>query len=234
MERLEAVLQALNDVGLRAQRSYAPGIVPEVTAPLAVVALHSMEADALTLAVTLYCSPSLGGSLWEASALEALEALEALGASCRLEACGFDKELGLLSGRLLAAWSEAPMVESPEAISTEVSVDGAALPCLTGFSAEQTLELAPVGQVGAGTVFRRVEEALWTLTVEELLPVEAVPVENGSGSFTLTVTRPGGVEVFADCRWISTTRRETPQGVKQVRMARSWAERSIQNAEAGV
>ncbi len=231
MHRITEAIAALEAAGLPARRRYEPGAFPEVAAPVAAVGLHEARPGELTLEVTLYCPPCLGGSGWETAADLAAQALTGLGAVCCLGPCGFDRDSQLLSGRLLATWEAAAAEPQPgtEAVglSCQVAIDGAVLAHLTDFSAKQTVKLVPVEAMGAGTLFHRAEERVWTLTIQELLPPEEAPEENGIGSFTLTVERSGNVETFASCRWVSTQRTETPAGVSQVRIAKTWTERSI-------
>ncbi len=224
-ERIEQCISALAQAGIPTRRGYPGDPVPPVTEPTAAVCVQQQRRGSLTLALNLYCPPALGGSAWEAAAAQAAAALEALGAACTINGCGFHRESGLLSGLLLVSWGEA--AAETGTIDCQIFVDGTILPHLTAFSAKQAVDLQPVQAMGEGIVGYRQEQRVWTLTVEELLPGSSLPVENGIGGFTLAVQRSGGRETFPDCRWVSTQRQEVGGGVRQVRIAKTWAERSI-------
>ncbi len=245
LTRITQAIEALEQAGLRAGRGFPGGGKPALTAPAVAVGIHRCEGESVTLAVMVFVTPEMGGSLCEDTALEAAAVLEGLGAACIQEACSYDRTTGLLSVRVLAAWGpeavagEAGGTEGSDqaaesgteaALACMVTVGGTALSYLTAAKAEFTVKLYPVGAAGAGVgaVCRYTE--YWDITVEELLPLSSVPAQLSTGTFTVQLTRSGGTECYVNCQWIRVLRQDTPQGIRQLRVARSYEERTVISA----
>ncbi len=220
--RIQQVIDSLQAISIPAVRGFAASLQPELARPAAAVSVHRATETESVLAVTVYCPPQLGGSVCENTALSAAQALRTLGAQCTQEACGYDSSSGFFSIRLLASWEQT-------ALPYQVSVGGSVLSHLTGLHTEKKATLHPVGEVGAGMIGMRWEEKCWDITVEELLPGAESIVDVGIETFQLEIIRAGGKEQFPTCRWVSVRREDTPQGIKQVRIARTWEDRRIVN-----
>ncbi len=226
-EKIQAVLQALQDGGIPAQRSFPGRRQPQVDGPVAAVYLQAMDPDTVSLGVQVFCPPESGGSLCEDTAVQAMETLNTLGARCKLGACRYDRTAGLFSLEICAEW---PLTAGESGGSDcSVSINGSPLPYVTGFSCKESADLQQIQAIGEGTVEVRRENVHRILTVEELLPGDLAPAEPESFNFTLTVTRSGGTETYTLCYWESILRQETPQGIRQLRVARSWGERRFGN-----
>ncbi len=135
-----------------------------------------------------------------------------------------------LMDRLLTRLRKGKLLKLPYT----VTVNGAALPYVTRLTAKQTQELAAVESLGIGTVQIRQEKLCWDVTVEELLPVGQQPDPVGVGTFILQVRRQQGYEQYIGCRWISAQCKETPWGLQQIRVARTWEEREVNDGLSGV
>ncbi len=228
LTRITQAVQALNDAGLSAGRSFPAAGKAVLSAPAITVGIYRCAGESVTLAVSVFATPEMGGSLCEDRALEAVAVLEGLGASCTQEACSYDRTSGLLSVRILAAWEPEDVDQSEEeAIACTVTVSGVALPYLTGVKAQHTVELYPVNAVGEGAAVLRREVKYWDVTVEEFLPLSKAPASISTGVFALKIVRSTGTERYASCRWIHVLREDTPQGIRQVRVGRSYEEREI-------
>ncbi len=215
-------MDSLQAISIPAVRGFAPSLQPELSQPAAAVSIQQATETEQILAITVYSPIQLGGSICENAALSAAQALRQLGAQCTQDACSYDRSSGLFAIRLLARWGHT-------ALPYQVSVDGSVLPHITGLHAEKKAVLSPVGEVGEGMIGIRWEEKYWDITVEELLP-GAEPVQDVDiQRFQLEIIRTGSQEQFPGCRWISVRRQDTPQGIKQVRIARTWESRRIVN-----
>ncbi len=228
--RVEQALQALEDAGLRAGRGYPGGKMSALTGPVAALWLHKVTGDGATVAVEVFAPAVTGGAACEDEALKAMAALKAAGAVCELSACAYDKSARCYCVRILAGWyvTGSPGGDSSSSghLSCAVAVNGEPLPYLTGFTAKRVQKLEPLMDLCAGVGQVRTEAGYWELQMEELLPQGAAMPQQELYDFTVTVSRADGTETYTGCRISSMQRQEMPNGVKQVRIARTWAERS--------
>ncbi len=236
LTKINQAISALTGAGLRADRGFPGEKKPALTAPAVTVGIHRCTGESVILAATVFVAPEQGGSLCEDTAQQVVGVLEGLGALCTQEACQYDRTWGLLSVKVLAAWEQASgnsgggsSGSGTAALGCTVTADGQTLSYVTGVKAEHKADLHPIGAVGVGTVVTRWEVTYWDITVEELLPLSQRPEEIGIQDFDLYIRRAGGTEKYTTCSWISVRREDTPQGVKQVRVARTWEEREITN-----
>ncbi len=221
---IQSAMEALEAMGLPAVRGYPGTWQPELTAPAAAVCLHEQDAKHLTLEVTVFAPPDLGGGFCEDQAMAAVTALEELGAQCLQKQCRFEKSFGLLQVPILATWEETASVPRKQ---VRVVVNGRILPYLTEVSSRYAANLASMQSVGEGTQGVRWEESAWEITVEQLIPASQVPEVLDYGVFTLILSRPGGTETYTQCRWVHVSRTDESQGIRQVRVARSMDERQV-------
>ncbi len=234
MQKLLQVAEALEAINIPTVRSYTLQALPELHAPIAAVGVHRVTAREAVVAVTIYASPEAGGGLCETAAYSAFAALEQLGAVSSLGPCQYDKATGLLAMELLASWTEpeqeAPQEPQPEQTLYSVLVEEEVLPYVTALKAQKITSLCPIGEIGEGMRELRWEDTHWDITVEELLPPEAPIADTDFDMFTLKILRPSGTEEYPICRWVSVLRKETKQGIQQVRIARTWETRRDSHA----
>ncbi len=224
-EKIRIVREAFNRVHLPSQRGFPAGIQPELTAPMGVVQVHHMDKDTVTLSATVYSPTELGASVCEDAAVGICQNLEENDATIEQESCRYDSTAGLLSLRILATWQF--IAQEPTDIPCTVLVEEEPLPYLTGVFARQTVEYSPVEAIGEGTYSLRREKMAWEVTVEELLPRGCTPPEAELTAFALDIRREDGRERYPQCHWVSVQRQDTPQGVRQVRIAHTEAQREV-------
>ncbi len=242
LEKIGAALSALRGAGISAQRRFSGELQPEIREPLAAVGLHKQTAVETVLTVEVFGPLALGGAACEDTAMRAAQVLTDLGAECTQEGCRFERSAGLFAVQVLANWKKEEAVpelpEEPEvtpepepeieALGCSITIDGVAQPYITGFAAVQNARMQPVKAIEAGIVELRREDVCWVLTLEELLPLEVMPEEPKTFDFILRVRRSSGTEVYRYCYWEKVSRKDTPQGLRQVRIARSYAERQVE------
>ena len=212
-QRITQVIDALQAVGIRADRGYPNKGMPYPDAPVVAVNLQEQTAEKLLLAVQVYCTVEVGGIVCEDLSLDIVPILEELGAACTVENCGFSGKSGLFSIRILAAWD---ITEEPVAAFT-VQAGASMLPFVTAVSARRAVDMTQDGTEDDG----------WYITVTELLPLGNQPEADSEESFTLTVSRLGGTESYPECTWAELYYEPTAQGVIRRRIARSRGARSI-------
>ena len=220
LQRINEVIEALQSAGIRADRGYPNTGMPYPSAPVVAVNLHSQSAEEVALAVTVYCSVADSGILCEDKALEVAAVLEGIGAVCQVGSCSFSGKTGLFSATVLTKWveeteeeEEAPATQ-PAEVPPTVLFNDEALPYATGFSAQRSAEVSSVGAA----------DGVWTVTVEELIPLESVTFGAPTEKFSLAVQRDSMTETYSNCYLETLLRRETSQGLYQKRVAKTWSE----------
>ena len=184
-QRITAVIEALQSLGIRADRGYPNKGMPYPDAPVVAVSLQEQTADKLILAVQVYCTVEFGGIVCEDLSMDIVPILEGQGAVCTVENCGFSGKSGLFSVRILARWDTA---KKPE-LGFTVQAGTQMLPYVTALSARRAVDRTQEGAEDHG----------WFITVTELLPFSVQPEADLDESFTLTVSRLGGTESYPQC-----------------------------------
>jgi hypothetical protein len=211
------VIDALQAMGIRADRGYPGKGMPYPDAPVVAVSLQEQTADKTILAVHVYCTVEFGGTVCEDLAMDIAGILENLDGKCTVEDCSFSGKSGLFSIRILAVWDTRP---EPD-IAFTVQVGAQMLPFVTAFSARRDRELT---QVAAETV---TDDKGWKITVTELLPLANKPEPDSAESFDLILSCRGGTEQYSDCRWSELYYEPTADGMLRRRVARCWGERAV-------
>ncbi len=220
LQRINETVEALQRAGFRADRGYPNTGMPYPSTPVVSVNLSCVTAREVALEVTVYSSVAYGGIVCEDKALEVAAVLEGIGAACEVGKCGFSGKTGLFSLSILAQWveEEEEEQETPSAKPVEVPptvlFNDDVLPYATGFSAQRTAEVSSVGAA----------DGIWTVTVEELIPLKYVTFGAPTSSFSLAVKREGMEEKYSNCMLETLLRRETSQGLYQKRVAKTWNE----------
>ena len=106
-KRITQVIDALQALGIRADRGYPGTGMPYPDAPVVAVSLQEQTRERFTLAVRIYCTAPQGGIFCEDRAMDMVPVLENLGADCTVGACGFDGKSGLFSVCVQARWNTA-------------------------------------------------------------------------------------------------------------------------------
>lgn len=217
-ERITAVIDALQALGIRADRGYPGKGMPYPDAPVVAVSLQEQTAEKLTLAVRVYCTVEFGGIVCEDLSMDIVPILEGQGAACTVETCSFDGKSGLFSIPIYATWVTVPAAET----AFTVQVGDRMLPYVTAVAARRDVEKT----MGENAAVITTDDG-WYITVTELLPLTSAPEADAADSFTLIVSRRGGTENYAECQWSEVYHEPTAAGVIRRRVARCWGQRSI-------
>lgn len=220
VEKIDLVVSALSDGGIRARRGYPTEKFFFPDRPVAAVNLHSADGDAVVVAAEIYAQKAAD---CENAAGKAMELLRAQGAGCSAAQCQFQRMMGLYSQRVLARWEPEAVAATP---GFKLYRNGGWMPYVTGFSAVSTAQLHRfTADDGSVSILR--QTPVWEVTVEELIPLNVEPEAETAATFTLEINREGGGEIFPLCQWETIKRTETPEGVLQVRHAKSWESRVV-------
>lgn len=204
------VIDALKTADIRADEAYPGRRIPALTGPVAAVRLGKLDRSVRTTSVeVVVMSPaSGGGSLCENTALRAVETLQDMGGTCVKDVCKFDEmadvfyigiEAEFFGTAMENKWSPGP-----------------------GYSiviGQQPMEhvVSFVAQRATDEEVTELANAVWTFTMEELLPPGSAEPSDPAEPFNLAVTRALGDEVFTGCKFTSQTREDTIRGVTQIR-----------------
>ena len=211
------VIDALQALGIRADRGYPGKGMPYPDTPVVAVTLQEQTADCLVLAITVYCTAEFSGTVCEDLSMDIADIVEGLGAGCTVENCGFSGKSGLFSLRILARWDTTPAQEP----AFTVQAGDKMLPFATEVTARW--DLAYSLKEGNLTT----QDNGWFITVTELLPLANAPELDSDYSFTLVISRKGGVESYTGCRWREILYQPTQSGLLRRRVARCWGDRAI-------
>lgn len=207
------VTAALLKAGLRAARAYPGERMPHIQRPVVAVALQKDTADCRILAVTVLCPESMGGGRCEEEAVRVAEILRGMGYRCTQEHCQYDGKGDRFSVRILAEWTE-----SPADLPFSVSMGTGDMPYVVSFTAEHKVDMQPLGAMGkTEPVGFLGKEQPWTFILEEKIPRDAAENAEPAEPFEMVVRRGTVGEIFSGCRWISHYRKDTQDGLYQVR-----------------
>ena len=204
------VIAALQAVSIRADEAYPGGRIPALTGPVAAVRLGKMDRSVRTTVVQIVImSPAAGGgSLCETTALRAIEAVQAMGGTCSKDVCKFDEmadvfyidiETEFFGTAMEDKWSAGP--------GYSVTINQQPMEYAVRFSSQRK-----VTEEGTSLA-----NAVWTFTLEELLPPGSSEPSDPVEPFALQVVRSMVDEVFTGCRFTEQHREDTIRGVTQIR-----------------
>ncbi len=211
LDIITRVIDGLNQAGLPAQAAFPGGPMSAVTEARAAVSLEKLEhtARSATVLVTVLSPAAIGGSACETAALTAGQVMEGLGGICQQEACRFQGYADAYYVRVLGTF-HAGQVSNDWASTSgfSVKIGDVALPNAVAFKAQQAVDDV------TGTPL---STAVWSFRIQEEYGRGQVPPPLPDGTFTITVTRSGGREVYRDCVWTSGALEDTPTGLRWVR-----------------
>ena len=207
------VIGKLQERGYRTARAFPGKRMPHIQKPAVAVALQKEASDTQILAVTVLYPEIMGGGACEDDARLVAQILREMGYDCVQEHCQYDGKSDRFSVRVLATWADAQA-----AAPYSVSIDGVLMKYAIEFSAEQKVEVLPIGAMGQTVpVGMVVAPQLWSITLEELIPRDTeVPAEPAE-PFAMVVRRGTIGEYYQNCYWTGCSRRDTQLGLRLVR-----------------
>ena len=217
MERIYMTVQTLRAAGIMAMRGYPKGKLPAFEGIAASVTLGGSDQRQTRLEVNVF---GHDGQLCETAAQQVAQVLRDQAACCSVGSCTFDGPSELFAVKVAAVWREG--------LHDQVQVDGTALPYATDISAVQTRQVKQEKDTQTGAVEVVNEETVWTVAIQEWLPFGQTPEVDQTGAFDLKILRQNATEVYPDCCWLSITLEEGDGGVIRKRIARTWAQRVIE------
>lgn len=218
---LELVLRRLREANFTADIAYPGQKFPQIADTVATVHIEKVDRAQLTVTieVNIICPGSMGGTVCEVEALRATEILRLAGAVCVQSGCSYDGVSQVYVVPVLATFTgsteEDDCTLGP---GFEVYIDEVRQPFATRFYEEETSGIqaeyvtgqsAPAG-ISPG-------QRLWTIQLEELIPVGAPEAEEITTVFELKVVSTLKTEMYYYCRWTSIQREFTREGLRRVR-----------------
>lgn len=218
---LELVLRRLREANFTADIAYPGQKFPQIADTVATVHIEKVDRAQLTVTieVNIICPGSMGGTVCEVEALRATEILRLAGAVCVQSGCSYDGVSQVYVVPVLATFTgsteEDDCTLGP---GFQVYIDEVRQPFATRFYEEETSGIqaeyvtgqsAPAG-ISPG-------QRLWTIQLEELIPVGAPEAEEITPVFELKVVSTLKTEMYYYCRWTSIQREFTREGLRRVR-----------------
>ena len=218
---LELVLRELRQSQFQADIAFPGQKYPVLTEPVAAVHLEKVDRASLsvTVEVNIICPANLGGTVCELEALRATEVLRWAGAECIQNGCSYDGLAQVYQVSVLATFTG--ITEADDCTigpGFTVHINDLRVLNAVAFTAEQTQkqqvryamgENDPVG-ISPGS-------KLWTIRLEERIPVGTPEVGQTTELFELRLTTPIQKEYFYHCRWESEKREHTRNGLHRIR-----------------
>ena len=218
---LELVLRRLREANFHADIAYPGQKYPQITDTVATVHIEKVDRAGLTVTieVNIICPGSMGGTVCEVEALRATEILRLAGAVCVQNGCSYDGVAQVYVVPVLATFTGSTEEDDCKlGPGFQVYIDEVRHPFVTRFFEEETsgiqaeyvtAQSAPAG-ISQG-------KRLWTIELEELIPVGAPEEEEITQIFVLKVESTLKTEVYAYCCWTSIQREFTREGLHRVR-----------------
>ena len=219
-QRINQAKKALTRAGFSNARGYPATEADTSRKCYAVVSIHAVTRQYITLSIEMFANCKQGGAACEDAAWAASQEQEQDMAACTIGEISFDGQTGMVTIRILAQWPRNPgctvMIGSEE-VSTLVSCDAVRTATMERFTDPESGE---IHQVAGGR--------LWSITVTDLWPLQNKMPQECTDAFLLQITRPGGAETYADCMWTKISLEQTPVGIIRTRVAQTRQERSIE------
>lgn len=217
---VEAVVSALCNAGIRADRAYPGQSMPTPEGIVAAVSLKLCDrAQKLECVQVSVLGPAgLGGSECEKVGAAVCDVLQAMGANCVQNACRFQSSTGLFC------------VEVQGSFLTEQPTEPDAEPVVYSFSA--TVAGRKLENLVSATAYRMWDEesgailGTWIVQmVEQITGTEDTSAE--VEPFEIRLTRNNQTDVFTECTWSSWRRVLDSSGLKQTRSAVAQSRRIV-------
>ena len=200
---LSQVLQTLKDGGFRVDHAWPGQKMPAIIDTVAAVSLckADLQAQTVTVQVTILCPAEMGGSACEEAALNAAQILQKLSGCVTVSSCEFDGRTGLFSVPVTVSFVPEEEEEAQPIISCTLGL--AKLWHVVSFTTQREVEVL-VPEIEDAAWHFRLEEFFPTGTDEEAWPEEPFYVVNGK-------------EILLNCTWTSHKRVREPDGIRQIR-----------------
>ena len=209
---VEAVVTALREAGLRADKAWPGQKMPAIESVAAAVNLQLADrAEKLErVKVSVLAPAGMGGVCCEAAGKQVCDVLQEMGANCVQNACEFQSNTGLFCVEVLGSF----LTEQPTQPDTE--------PVVYTFSA--MVAGKTVDDLVSATAYRMWNEETgtvldtWTVQlVEQITGLEDAALTEEP--FEIRLTRNDQTDIYSGCRWSSWRRVLDSSGLKQTRSA---------------
>jgi len=205
------VTEALETAGLRAFEAY-PG--ERAATDGIAVRLDAMDTGENTVSVVLdvLVPVAAGGAGCRSMAIRSLDVLRQLGAKGSLEDGGYRSDCDCLCTVVRGIFQGQENGDGFTAytalrkLTFSVAVAGVDLGQPVSFSAGREVDESVL----------ELQNAVWHFRLEELLPLDTAEKAMPAGSFTMTVSRDGGVETYQGCTLTSQERTLSEKGLRRI------------------
>ena len=218
---LDLVLRRLKEAGFAADAAYPGQKFPKITEPVAAVHIEKVDRDSqqVTLEVNVVAPAVLGGTECEVVALRVTETLRWMGALCVQNGCKYDGVAQVYVVPVLATFTAVTEADKcTVGPGFRVLINEQELKYATSFREQRSwgpqaeyavCQSEPVG-ISEGS-------RSWEIRLEERIPAGSTEVTEGTFLFELKLERADQTEVYYGCRWTSSSREFTREGIRRIR-----------------
>ena len=217
--RVETVMAALKAEGVPVQRGYSGRRIASVLYPKATIRLQRYTEQEETVAVDIFAPVDQGAVACETLALQVRQILRRSMAEVTIGACQYDKQVELFTMQVLGTWSIGP--------ECVVMIGEEQVQRLLACRAEQENATLPYVDSDSGETVTSVVRREWTITIQDIWPLEEAMDGERMDTFCIVIQRLGGVESYSDCRWTQVRLEETGRGILRTRVAQTYHQRVI-------
>ena len=219
IDRIEAVIAALQAQNIPAQRGYSGRVIAAVYAPKTAVRLYRCTEGEETVAVDIFGPTAQGAAACEALAAQVQTVLRRMMAEVTVGACEFQKDSGLFALQVQGKWRIGP--------KCVVKIDDQSMENILECRAAQENTALSYVDSQSGEIITTVTKREWTITIVDIWPAGKKMDVDTTEPFALSIHREGGTESYANCRWSTILLEETKAGVMRTRVARTYHQRVI-------
>ena len=218
---LELVLRLLRQAGFTADVAYPGQKFPQISGPVAAVHIETVDRAnmTVTVAVSILCPASQGGTACEVEALRATEMLRWEGAVCVQNGCRYDGIAQVYVVDVLATFTGVTETDDCKIWpGFYIYIDERRQRFVVTFSEEEQTGAAAEYAMGeAAPKGIHPGKAVRTLYLEELIPAGSPEAVEPEGAFQLKIVTDQKTQIYSGCRWTSIQREFTKQGLRRTR-----------------
>ena len=218
-EWIERAVGALADIGFHVERGYPATKIPVIHSPVVMISMEEYGEKFVTLALDVFVPAEHGGSECEETAVRVANVLAETMAACSVGACKYAGKMGMFQVHVVAKWFRE--------LDYAVKVNDTQIPHVISCHTVRSKVRLPYVNGETGETVVTVDGAEWKITIEDIWPLNHKIEAEQSGSFTLLLVRPGGLEAYPECVWTEIRLEETPAGVLRTRVAVTSRDRVI-------
>lgn len=219
---LAQVLDQLRLIHIASEKAYPGRKHSAIDETVAAVHIHRVDTAerTVTLAISILCPATMGGTACEVKAMEATAALQSIGGVCVQSGCEYDGLARAYCVEILATfYGDIQAEDCTLGEGFQVLMDDNILPYAQSFTGEKLVNWENRYCIGEAEVVATIPgNVVWKITLEERIPFDYQENIRCDDTFVLRVAHlTGVVETYRGCYWTSVKRQFTSTGIYRLR-----------------